>query len=151
MLKLNHIDAKWISIVDANIKYFQNPLYFNASFFFPLSQNNFFFGCLFFVVILVQLFVLIGDAWAAEKWRLEVVDAQEHIWVRAFVTERGLGTWEEDGNSSLKLWLPCGRLVRKGVKCFNQPGGSEWIPIFFMRINFLLDSSGCFHLVFSPF
>lgn len=78
----------------------------------------------------MQMFVLIGDAWAAEKWRLEVVDAQEHSWVRAFVAERGLGTWEEDGNNSLKLWLSWGRFVRKGVKCFNQPGENEWMNEF---------------------
>lgn len=66
MLKPNQIDAKWISVVDAKIKYFQNPLYFNISFP-PPSKNkkNFLlFGV--FSFFLVQIFVLIGDDWAAE-------------------------------------------------------------------------------------
>lgn len=81
MLKLNQIDAEGISIVDAKIKYFWNPLYFNTSFSpLPPSKKSFFNFLV--VTILVQIFVLIGDVWAAEKRRLEVVDAEEHSWVR---------------------------------------------------------------------
>jgi len=66
------------------------------------------------------------DDCTAARWRLEVVDAQEHSWVTASAAKRGLGTWEEDSSNSLKLWSSWGRFARTGVKQLNHPEGSEW-------------------------
>ena len=69
MLKSNQIDAKFIFIADTKIKFVENPVYFNISFFdlfsFSSPRNKLVFCCK--VVFLVQIFVLIVDDCTAER------------------------------------------------------------------------------------
>lgn len=87
MLKSNQIDGKLIFIGNTRMKFVESPVYINVLLIiFSSPRSKLFFCCN--VVFLLHIFISVVNDCSAGRGRLEVVDAQEHSWVRT------LEVWE---------------------------------------------------------